>query len=62
MLESSSFLLAACGSLVRFSILPIEAFECSSQVDPSYFEGVPLSDQEFVFDVPFNATRNVAES
>ena len=47
--------------LVGFGIFSLEAFDCSSQVDPSYFEGVPLSDQEFVFDVPFNAARNVAE-
>ena len=56
------FLLAACGSLVGFGILSVEAFECSSQVNPSYFEGVPLSNQKFMFDVPFDATRNVAKS
>ena len=48
--------------MVRFGILSVETFECSPQVNPSYFEGIPLSDQEFVFDVPLNATRNVAES
>ena len=54
--------LLACGGLVGFGILSIEAFDCSSQVNPSYLEGVPLSDKEFVFDVPFDATRNVAKS
>ena len=49
------------GSLVWFGIFSVEAFECLSQTNPSYFKGVPLSDQKFVFDVPFNAARNVAE-
>ena len=40
----SSFLLTACGGLVSFGVLPIEAFECLSQVNPGYFKGVPLSD------------------
>ena len=31
------------------------------QVDPSYFKGVPLSDQKFVFDVSFDAAHNVAK-
>ena len=56
------FLLATRGTLIGFGIFSIEAFECPSQVNPSYFEGVPLSNQEFVFDVPFDAARNVAES
>ena len=55
-------LLATGGGLVGFGIFLIELFGCSSQVNPSYFESVPLSDQEFVFDVSFDATRNVAKS
>ena len=48
--------------MVGFGVLPIKVFEGLSQTDPSYFEGVPLSDQKLVFDVPFDAARNVAES
>ena len=62
MSEDSSVLLTTRGSLARFGIFSIEMFECLSQVNPSGFEGVPLSDQEFVFGVPLDATRDVAKS
>ena len=57
-----AFLLMTGGSLIWLGAFSVEAFECSFQVDPSYFKGIPLSDQKFVFDVPLDATRNVAES
>ena len=58
----SSFLLMTSGSLVRFSVFSVETFEGYSQINPSYFKGVPLGDQKFVFDVSLDAARNVAES
>ena len=48
--------------MVWFGVFSVEAFECLSQTNPSYFKGVPLSDQKFVFDVSLNAAHNVAES
>ena len=53
------FLLPTSGSLVR--LFSVESFECFLQEDPRYFEGVPLGYKEFVFDVPFHTTGNVAE-
>ena len=46
----SSFLLATCRSLGGF--FSIESFEGFFQKYPRYFEGIPLSYKEFVFDVP----------
>ena len=51
-----------CRSLVRFGIFSIETFDRVPQVNPSYFKGAPLSNQEFVFDISFDATRDVAKS
>ena len=38
------------------------SFDGFSQADPGYLKGVPLGNEEFVFDVSFDATRDVAES
>ena len=54
------FLLMTSGGLAR--LFSIESFECFFQKDPRYFKGVPLSYEEFVFDVPDYTTGNVAES
>ena len=51
-----------CGSLVRFGAFSVEAFKRLSQVNPGYFEGVPLSDEKLVFNIPFDATRDVAKT
>ena len=56
------FLLATRRSLVRVWIFLVELFEGFLQEDPRYFKGIPLGDEEFVFDVPFHTTRDVAES
>ena len=56
------FLLTTSGGLAWFGVLSIEAFECFSQIDPGYLEGIPLGDQEFVFDISLYSTRDVAES
>ena len=48
------------GGLAR--LFSIESFECFFQKDPRYFKGVPLSYEEFVFDIPDYATGNMAES
>ena len=53
------FLLAASGSLACF--FSVESFECFFQEYPRYFEGVPLSYEEFVFDVPDYAAGNMAK-
>jgi hypothetical protein len=58
--EGSSFLLAACGSLAGF--FSVESFKGFFQEYPRYFEGVPLSHEKFVFDVPCYTARNVTES
>ena len=55
----SSFLLTTSRGLIRF--FSIEPFECFFQKDPRYFEGVPLSYEEFVFDVSDYAAGNMAE-
>ena len=62
MFGDSSFLLATSGGLVWFGVSSVETFECFFKIDPGYFEGVPLGDQEFVFDVSLDAARDVAES
>ena len=53
------FLLATCGCLTSF--FSVESFECFFQEYPRYFEGVPLSYEEFVFDVPCYTARDVAK-
>ena len=58
--ESPAFLLLTGGSLV--CLFSIESFECFFQQDPRYFKRVPLSYEEFVFDVPNHTARNVAKS
>ena len=56
------FLLATGGGLAWSGVFLIEAFECFSQTDPSCLKGVPLSDQQFVFNVSLDAAHDVAES
>ena len=43
-------------------LFSIESFECFFQEDPRYFKGVPLSYEEFVFDVPNHTAGDVAKS
>ena len=43
-------------------IFSIESLDSFSQADPGYLKGVLLGDEEFVFDVLFDATHDVAES
>ena len=40
----------------------VKSFDGFFQEDPGYFERIPLGDKEFVFDVSFDAARNVAET
>ena len=54
------FLLATCGSLTSF--FSIESFKSFFQEYPRYFEGVPLSYEKFVFNVPCYTARDMAES
>ena len=54
------FLLATCGGLT--SLFSIESFEGFFQTYPRYFEGIPLGYKELVFDISFDATRDVAKS
>ena len=56
----SSFLLVTSGGLT--SLFSLESFKCFFQKDPRYFKGVPLSYEEFVFDIPDYAAGNMAES
>ena len=56
----SSFLLATCGSLTSF--FSVESFKGFFQEYPRYFKGVPLSYEEFVFDVPCYTACDMAES
>ena len=58
--EAPGFLLVTGGGLLCF--FSIESFKCFFQEYPCYFEGVPLSYKEFVFDVPGYAAGNMAES
>ena len=39
-----------------------KSFEGFFQKNPSYFQGVPLSDQKLMFSISFDATRDVAKS
>ena len=43
-------------------LFPIQSFECFFQKDPRYFEGVPLSYKEFVFNIPDYAAGDMAKS
>ena len=52
----------ASQSSVWVGVFMIKSFDSFLQEDPGYLQGVPLSDEELMFDVSFNATRNVAES
>ena len=54
------FLLATCRGLTSFS--SVKSFQGFFQEYPRYFEGVPLGYEELVFNISFDATRNVAES
>ena len=60
--DDSRILLVASRSLVCVRVFSVESFDSFFQEDPSYFEGVPLGDKKFVFDVSLDATRNVAKS
>ena len=53
-------LLATSRGLVR--LFSVKSFECFFQEYPRYFKGVPLSYEEFVFDIPDYAAGNMAES
>ena len=55
------FLLAVGQGLVRTRAFSVESFNGFPQTNPSCFEGVPLGNKEFVFDVSLDAARNVAE-
>ena len=54
------FLLTTCRRLTSF--LSVELFEGFFQKYPRYFEGVPLSYEEFVFNVSNHAARDMAKS
>ena len=54
------FLLTACRSLTSF--FSIKSFEGFLQEYPRYFEGVPLSYKEFMFNISDHTTRDMAES
>ena len=56
----SSFLLATCGGLV--GVFSVESFKSFFQEYPRYFEGIPLSYEEFMFDVPCYTARDMAKS
>ena len=43
-------------------LFSVKSFECFFQEYPRYFEGVPLSYEKFVFDIPDYAAGNMAES
>ena len=53
-------LLATCGSLTSF--FSVELFKGFFQESPRYFERVPLSYKEFVFDISCYTTRDMAKS
>ena len=53
------FLLATCRGLSNFS--SVKSFEGLFQEYPRYFKGIPLGYEELVFDISFDATRNVAK-
>ena len=54
------FLLATCGSLTSF--FSVESFKSFFQEYPRYFERVPLSYEEFMFDVSCYTVRDMAKS
>ena len=54
------FLLVVCGGLTSF--FSVKSFDGFFQEYPCYFEGIPLSHKEFVFDVSCYAARDMAES
>ena len=54
------FLLATCRSLTSF--FSVESFEGFFQEYPRYFEGIPLSYKEFVFDIPCHTACDMAKS
>ena len=62
LLDDSRILLATRRSLIRVWVFSVESFKSFLQKDPRYFKGIPLGDEEFVFDVPFHTTHDVAES
>ena len=43
-------------------IFSVESFNGFSQEYPRYFKGVPLSHEEFMFEVSCHTTHDVAES
>ena len=59
-LGGSSFSLVTSGSLIGF--FSVESFEGFFQEYPRYFEGVPLSYEEFVFDIPCYTARDMTKS
>ena len=60
--DSRVLLLVACRGLIRIGVFSVESFERFLQEDPCYFKGIPLGDEEFMFDISFHAARDVAES
>ena len=58
--RAPAFLLATCGSLISF--FSIKSCKSFFQKYPRYFEGVPLSYKEFMFDVSSHTTRDMAKS
>ena len=52
-------LLATCRSLTSF--FSVKSFDGFFEKYPRYFEGVPLSYEEFMFDVPCYTARDMAE-
>ena len=55
----SRILLAASRRLI--DVFLIESFKGFFQEYPRYFEGVPLSYKKFVFDISYDAARDVTE-
>ena len=52
--------MATSGGLTR--LFSVESFKCFFQEYPRYFKGIPLSYEEFVFDIPDYAAGNMAKS
>ena len=59
--DSRVLSLATCQGLIRIWVFLVKLLKSFLQKDPSYFKGIPLSDEEFVFNIPLHATRDVAE-
>ena len=57
--EAPVFLLVTGGGLTH--LFSVKSFEGFFQEYPRYFEGVPLSYEEFVFDIPDYTAGNMAE-